>query len=113
MATDLAAAWQHRFNREYPDGAVCAWDLPTAQTPVLYVTRRIEVVDMAGFDPVVRIVPVDNSRVLGPAQVESYTEVNPGRWPAGTHRVTFHAKDHYPGVMFWHPKLPDVLAGEQ
>ena len=111
MAADLLTTWQNKLNREYPDGAVCAWEHAPGDTPVIYVTRRIEVTDMAGLDPVIKIVPVDQSRVLGPVQVASYSEVPEGRWPAGTHRVTFHEKDHYPGVMYWHPKLPSGQAG--
>jgi hypothetical protein len=105
---DAAAAWQRRIDREFPDGAVCSWELPADQTPVIYVTPRIVVVDMAGLDPVVRIVPLDRSRVLGPARVISYVPVigNTG-WPPGTTRVRFA---EYPGVMYWNPRVPPVLA---
>lgn len=107
---DALARWQHKFDREYPDGAVCSWDLPADQTPVIYVTPRIEVIDMAGLEPVVRIVPLDQSRVLGPARVTSYTPAHGGRWPPGTFRVTLD--EHYPGVMHWHPKVPDGLKAQ-
>jgi hypothetical protein len=107
---DAAAAWQRRIDREFPDGAVCSWELPADQTPVIYVTPRIVVVDMAGLDPVVTITPLDNSRVLGPARVASYSPARGSRWPPGTMRVTFHEGDHYPGVMYWNPKVPAVLA---
>lgn len=107
MAVDLVTTWRSKLNREFPDGAVCSWELPAGQTPVIYVTPQIEVIAMTGLDPLVRIVPLDNSRVLGPAQVSSYEPVRGGPWPPGTVRVTFA---NYPGVMYWNPRVPPVLA---
>lgn len=107
MASDLATTWQRKLDREFAGGAVCSWQQPLGETPVVYVTPRIEVLDAVGLDPLVRIVPLDKSHVLGPAQVSSYTPVHGGAWPPGTVRVTFA---NYPGVMFWHPRVPAVLA---
>jgi hypothetical protein len=100
------ATWQNKIDRAFPDGAVCVWDRPGLK--LIYVTPQINVIRMAGLDPVVTIVPLDRSRVLGPEQVTSYTEVPAGssRWPPGTVRVTFGIATD---AMFWHPKVPDVL----
>lgn len=105
MPGDVAAAWRSKLAREFPDGAVCSWDRPGQ--PVIYLVPEIEVTGVAGLDPVVRLVPLDRSRVLGPLRVTSYHPVA-GGWPPGTARVTFDNEDD---AMYWNPRVPQVMSG--
>lgn len=106
MARDIADTYQHKFDREFPDGAVCTWDRP-GEHPVIYLIPRIEVTGAAGLDPVVTLTPLDRSRVLGPLQVISYNPA-PAPWPPGVVRVMFAGVED---PMFWNPRVPAVLAG--
>jgi hypothetical protein len=96
--------WAARIARAFPDGAVCTWDRPGS--PVIYMVPKIEVTGAEGLDPLVKLVPLDNSRVLGPLRLLSYVPA-PAPWPAGTVKVTFDNEDD---AMFWNPKVPAVMA---
>lgn len=100
---DVAASWQAKLDREFPHGAVCSWDRPGP--PVIYLVLRIEVTGAVGLDPVVQLIPLDQSRVLNDLWVQSYTPAA-GQWPPGTVRVTFGNEDD---GMFWNPQVPAVL----
>jgi len=104
LAYDHQAAWSSRIAHDFPDGAVCTWDRP-GQSPVIYLIPRIEVTGTEGLDPLVRLVPLDMSRVLGPLRLVSY-EPAPSPWPAGTRKVIF---DNESDAMFWNPKVPAVM----
>jgi hypothetical protein len=104
MAYDHQASWSARIARDFPDGAVCTWDR-TGESPVIYMVPRIEVAGIEGLDPLVKLIPLDMSRVLGPLKLLSYS-LAPGPWPPGTRRVTF---DNEADAMFWNPKVPQAM----
>lgn len=105
MARDLLSTWAHKIAREFPDGAVCTWIRPGAEGAVIYLVPVIEVTGIAGLDPVVRLVPLDRSRVLGPLQVTSY-QLAPAPYPPGSVKVMF---DNEADAMVWNPRVPPAL----
>lgn len=102
------AAWQREFDQGYPHGAICSWDRPRDPQPVIYRAARFQVVGMAGLDPVVVLLLLEKSRVLGPERVTSYAPARAGHWPPGTHCVTFGTAAD---PMFWSPQVPGALHG--
>ena len=100
----VAVIWQNRLARDFPEGAVCTWHRP-GESPVIYLAPKLEVTGAEGHDPLVQMVTLDMSRVLGPLRVTSY-EPAPAPWPPGTRRVTF---GNEADAMFWNPQVPPVL----
>lgn len=87
---DLKAQWQARLDREFPQGAVGSWVRPPnpASHPAIYNIPYIEVLAMAGLDPVlIMTVYGTGSKILGPWRVISYETL--AEEPFTARRLTF------------------------
>lgn len=102
------AGWQHQIDQAFPRGALCTWEHLRGEDPVIYRVPWIQVLDMAGMEPVVSMSVIEKSRVLGPERLVTYAPVKESRWPPGTVRVTFGTA---PGAMYWNPRVPPALHG--
>src|SRR5215469_7745677 len=66
----LMARHQLRFDQDFPEGLLAAWDDPGGPVHT-YPVPRVEVLSMAGLDPVVRL-PVDDWAKTVDGTVVSY-----------------------------------------
>ena len=104
---ETVKAFQERFDRDFPNGALCTWDRPEDGTSVIYRVPRIQVLGVTNVLPVVMLTPLENDHPLGPERLVTYEKITGNSdWPAGTYRVTFGIA---PDPMYWNPKIPSTL----
>lgn len=96
--------WQKRINKDFPRGLLMAWKgSENSESAPHYRIRKVTVVAMEGFDPVVELRVFDVAKIFV-GQVTSYKEVQSSPFMA---EVKFQDID---SPMIWSANISDQLA---